>query len=237
MPEDHLSWQRPVRLFERRTLWCPTRLGALCIVLFFGVPAGWWFMYGESFLSLTERLPAEVLVVEGWIGTEGTRAAAAEFRSGGYRYVVATGSQPNDTRGWQESGWSYAQGAENELARSGIPTEEIILAPARNTERERTYESAIAVERKLQSLSIKSKCINVFTWGPHARRSRMVFAKVEGPGKEVGVISWTPSGYQALPWWSSSDRAKDLLTETAGFIFEALLNSGRGSNGILANHP
>jgi len=176
-------------------------------------------------------------VVEGWIGTNGVRAAAAEFRRGGYRYVVATGSQPNHDKGWQEPGWSYAQGAANELARSGIPTEEIILAPARNTERERTYESAIAVARKLQSLSINSKSVNVFTWGPHARRSRLVFAKVEGPGKEVGIVSWTPSSYQALPWWYSSDRTKDLLTETAGYLFEALLNSGRGSNGVLANHP
>ena len=77
-----------------------------------------------------------------------------------------------------------------------------------------------------------------------------------GPETEVGVVGWTPSGYQALPWRRSSDRAKELLTETAGYIFEALLNSGRSSwsshpelpiqqaltngpktSGIIANHP
>jgi hypothetical protein len=237
MRRDGFFWYRRLRLVQRRTVWCPTLLGTFCVALFVAAPTVWWCFYGESFLSLTERRSAEVLVVEGWIGRDGVRAAAAEFEQGGYQYVVATGSQPNDNRGWQDPGWSYARGAANELARSGIPSQKIILAPARNTERERTYESAIAVWRRLQSLSIKSKSINVFTWGPHARRSRLVFAKVEGPGKEVGVISWTPSAYQALPWWSSSDRAKDLLTETAGYIFEALLNSARGSNGIFANYP
>ena len=45
---------------------------------------------------------------------------------------------------------------------------------------------------------------------------------------KVGVVSWIPSDYQALPWWRSSDRAEDLLTET-GYLYEFLLNSGRGS--------
>jgi hypothetical protein len=237
MPEDRLPWYRRIRLFERRTLWCPTWLGTFCLIFVLVVPAAWWFIYGESFLSSTDRLSAEVLVVEGWIGTNGVRAAADEFQSGGYRYVVATGSQPDDDKGWQVIGWSYAQGAADELARCGIPREKIILAPARSTGRERTFESAVAVSRKLQSLSINSKSINVFTWGPHARRSRLVFAKVEGPETEVGAVGWTPSYYQASPWWRSSDRTKELLTETAGYIFEILLNSGRGSRGISANYP
>jgi hypothetical protein len=33
-------------------------------------------------LSLTNRLPAEVLVVEGWIGKNGVRGAVAHFRNG-----------------------------------------------------------------------------------------------------------------------------------------------------------
>jgi hypothetical protein len=37
-------------------------------------------------------------------------------------------------------------------------------------------------------------------------------------------------------WWQSSERARELLTETAGYIFEALLNSGRSVNSP-ANPP
>jgi hypothetical protein len=201
-----------------------------CVILLLVIPTVWWFLCGESFLSLTDRLPAEVLVVEGWIGASGVRAAAAEFRRGGYRYVVATGSQPDDDRGWQEPGWSYAQGAANELARSGIPMEKIIVAPARNTERRRTYESAVAVSRKLRSLSIDPKYLNVFTWGPHARRSRLVFEKVYAQHTGVGVVSWIPLAHADERWWLSSEGAKDFLTESAGYLFELFFNSGRSTN-------
>jgi hypothetical protein len=72
--------------------------------------------------------------------------------------------------------------------------------------------------------------MNVFTWGPHARRSHLVFAKVERPETDVGVVSWAPVSYRQVPWWRSSERAKEFLTETAGYVFEALFNSGRSSN-------
>jgi len=174
--------------------------------------------------------------VEGWIGSDGVRAAATEFGQRGYKYVVAAGGM-SEAKGWGQAGWSYAEGADHELIRSGIPEEKIILAPSRDTESHRTYESAVAVFRALEARGIHPKALNVFTFGPHARRSCLVFAKVLRPATEVGAVDWTPSDYQALPWWQSSDRAKDLLTETAGYLYEALLNSGRGSNRVLANQP
>jgi len=120
--------------------------------------------------------------------------------------------------------------ASRNLIRFGVPKDKIILAPATDTETQRTYESAVAVWKVLQARGMQPKALNVFTLGAHARRSRLVFAKVEEPGTKVGSISWIPSAYVAMPWWGSSERAKDLLTETAGYLYEALLNSGRGPN-------
>jgi hypothetical protein len=229
MLTDWFFTQRRLRLVQRRTLWCPTWLGSFCVALFLAAPAIWWFCFGEAFLSITERRSAEVLVVEGWIGRDGVRAAATEFVERRYRYIVATGGETIADR-WEEGGWSYAQGAANELIRSGVPADRIIVAPARDTQRQRTFESAVAVWRALQTKAIQPKTLNVFTAGPHARRSRLVFAKVEPPDTNVGVVSWAPSTYHAVPWWQSSDRAKELLSETAGYVYEALFNSGRSSN-------
>jgi hypothetical protein len=223
-----LSFRR-LRFAERRTVWCPTFLGSFCIVALPVIPITWWCNYGESFLSLTQRLPAEVLVVEGWIGRDGVRAAAAEFERGGYRYVVTTGGLTT-AKGWIEPGWSYAEGAAQELVRLGVAKNRLIVATAADSESQRTYSSAVAVRKALDSMEIQPQALNVFTLGPHARRSRLVYAKVEGRETEVGVIGWAPPSDEAVPWWRSSDRAKELLTETAGYVYEVLLNSGRGFN-------
>jgi uncharacterized SAM-binding protein YcdF (DUF218 family) len=219
---------RRLRFAQRREIWCPTWLGSFCIALVLAVPVGWWFVYGEPFLSLTQRCPADVLVVEGWIGGAGVRAAAAEFKQGPYRYVVATGGV-STAMGWEEAGRSYAERAHDELIRSAVPEDRIILAPSVDTDNQRTYESAVAVRRALAFKGIQPKALNVFTRGPHARRSRLVFAKVLQT--QVGVVGWKPPGYEAFPWWRSSERAREFLTETAGYVYEALLNSGRGFGG------
>ncbi len=66
--------------FRKRTIWWPTWLGFASIFAVVGaVTAVWWFE-GEKFLSLTERQPADVLVVEGWISTPEINAAAVEFK-------------------------------------------------------------------------------------------------------------------------------------------------------------
>ncbi len=155
-----------VPLLRRRTVWWPTWIGWALIAVGIAIPGVWWSLSGESFLSLTERLPAEVLVVEGWIGYDGVRAAAAEFERGGYEYVVTSGGTTFGR--WDESPSSFAEMAERELIRSGVPKDRIIVAPSKFTESGRTYESAVAVFHALRARDIRPKALNVFTFGPHA---------------------------------------------------------------------
>ncbi|MBV9105040.1 MAG: YdcF family protein [Verrucomicrobia bacterium] len=215
-----------LRLVQCRTIWWPTWVGWLCILLLLVIPVVWWCICAESFLSLTRRLPAEVLVVEGWIGDDGIRASAGEFERHRYQYIVASGGPSFDR--WDEGHLSYAEMAERELIRAGVPKDRIIVAPARDADHQRTYVSALAVSRALEARAIQPKRLNLFTLGAHARRSRLIFAKALRSGTDVGVISWVPYCNAAVPWWRSSERAKNLITETVGYMFEILLNSGRG---------
>jgi uncharacterized SAM-binding protein YcdF (DUF218 family) len=209
------------------TVWKPW-IGWCLLAAGLVISGFWWTLDGESFLSHTDRLPAEVLVVEGWIGRNGVRAAATEFEQRGYEYIVTSGGPALEH--WEENPLSYAEMADRELIRSGIPKERIIVAPSKSSQTRRTYESALAVSDALQRRNIKPKAFNVFTLGSHARRSRLVFAKVEGPLTKVGVVAWTPTDIGSDPWWRSSERTKDLITETVGYAFEVLLNSGRPTN-------
>ena len=213
------------RLFRRRTLWCPTWLGwALLLVGIGGFGSLWWFQ-GEAFLSLTAREPADVLVVEGWIGAAGVQEAVTEFKFGGYHTIVATGSLTGES--WDKRRWSYAIEAEQQLLRAGIARDQVILAMPNETQRQRTHAMAVAAEEALRAQGIRPTSVNVFTRGPHARRSRLVFAKVFGPEVKVGVIAWLPPGYESTAWWRSSERSDDFLKESVGYLYELLLSSGR----------
>jgi hypothetical protein len=216
------------RFIQRRTIWWPTLPGWLILLGLFSAPLLWWWFEGESFLSRTERLPAAVLVVEAWIGREGVHAAKAEFDRSGYDFVITTGA-PIENR-WAKQPWNFAEFSGRELIALGISPDKIIVTQLGETKTQRTFESAVAVRHALAAKNLHPAAVNVLTIGAHARRSRLIFAKVLGPEIRVGVISYTPSTQMYGPWWKSSDRAEDLLKETVGWLFEALLNSGRTSN-------
>jgi hypothetical protein len=204
-------------------------LGLLLIVVILVTPVIIWLCFWEeSFFSLTRRLPADVLVVESWIGPDATRAAGEEFQHGDYKYVVAIGDLiaeliPDDHL-------SYAETARQELMQSGIANERIILASTGEIKRDRTFKAAVAAWQALESRGVHPTTVNVFALGPHARRSRLVYEKVFAPGVPVGVIAFVPSEYRSEPWWLSRERIRCLVKETVGYPFELLLNSGRISN-------
>src|SRR6266404_8562636 len=144
-----MKWIAGLRLVRRCTVWFPTGLCSVCIASLLSIAVGWWFICGESFLSLTKRLPADILVVEGWIGRAGVRASAEEFEKGAYQYIVATGGLSSGR--WEDEPASYAEMAVAEMRRFGIPKDKIVLAAAKCTESHRTFESAVAVWRALQA--------------------------------------------------------------------------------------
>lgn len=217
--------RRHFRFVQRKTVWVPTWLGWLTVlVVGFGTLSFWMFC-GEAVLSATHREGAEILVVEGWIGMPGVRAAKAEFDSGGYKYIVTAGGMTNNR--WGSQRWNYATLTRDYLVRLGVPADRVLPAPARDTNKQRTWESAMGVKAALAPLSKEHHMVNVFTLGSHARRSRLVFEKVLGATASVGVIGWLPSSESSRRWWNSSERALDFLKESVAYPLELFFSSGR----------
>jgi uncharacterized SAM-binding protein YcdF (DUF218 family) len=212
------------RLIKRRQVIWPTVWGWLLLILIFALPTTVWLLRGEDFLSQTSKQqPAEILVVEGWIGNQGLELAAREYQEGGYKLAVGTGSFSGEK--WDDRRWNYGIVAAQKLAHYGVPKDKILCAPARDTESDRTYESAVATADALQKAGRHPTRVNILTRGSHARRSRLVFARILGSGYEVGVISWHPPGYDDERWWNSSERAKAFILETMAWAHELLFNS------------
>jgi len=217
------------RFFRPRQIWWPTFLGWLILVIVFLAPLMGWFFGGENFLATTRREVSEVLVVEGWIGYEGVEAARKEFEQGGYRLIVTAGGPTNNV--WGRQKWNAVLAREH-LIRLGVQPDQVLEAPIQYSESHRTFESAAEVVRTLQAHNRHPSAINIFTAGPHARRSRLVYAKAFASETKVGVIAWVSPMQPPGAWWQSSERASSLLKETAAWLFELLLNSGRSSNSI-----
>lgn len=215
-------------LWKRSTIWVPTLAGWIVICALLLGPVVLWAFFGERFLCVTERKSRTVLVVEGWIGVEGVREAKVQFNERGYEYIIATGHLSGEP--WHQKRWSYAEEAEEQLLRMGIPREKLIIAVPRELEVHRTFETAAAVRRTLESRNIHPDAIDVFTRASHGRRSRLIYAKAFSGYCDVGVISWLPPTYAELPWWTSSVRTLELIKETGAYFFELLLNGGRTSN-------
>ncbi len=210
--------------FEKRTLWWPTKFGWLCLLSPPVALLVLWVFWGEAFLARTARVPADTLIVEGWIGREGMSVAKHEFEQGGYRFLVVTGGMSGQL--WAAHRWNFAVAAQEELLRLGFPGEKLLAAPCEDLDSQRTYESALAAKRKLEAAGYHPAGVNVMSRGTHTRRTRLVYARVFSSTR-VGCISWHPLGALTKAWWESSERAKELMNETLGYFYEALLGSCR----------
>ncbi len=173
-----------LRLARKQLVWWPTAAGWCCLLALPVAGLLLWVGKGERFLAATARENAEVLVVEGWIGREGMHAAREEFERGGYQYLPATGGYTGE--GWMDRRWSYAEMAGRELLRLGVPRDRLLIAQAPESDAQRTYQTARAAGRVLAEQGLRPRAINVLTRGTHARRSRLIYAKVMGPSVRVG---------------------------------------------------
>lgn len=211
-------------LLQRRVVWWPTKAGWALLLLLLACPMLLWAIYGERFLSVTNRQPADILIVEAWIASDGAHAAAAEFTSGKapYQYIVAVGGLSGER--WTKRRWSYVTAVERELRRQGVPAERIITAETADVENQRTQETARTALRAMVKHGLRPKAVNVFTRGAHARRSQMIFTQAFGTHTPVGVVCWSPDQPGVQEWWNSSDCASEFLKETVACGYEFVVH-------------
>ena len=214
-------------LFNVKPVPLPTRLGWVSIFLLAPLLIGLVIVNAESFLAVNESTASGTLIVECWIGKPGLEAASKEFLAKNYCHLVLVGGIVESK--WGTDTWNYTEFAK-ELVRKAqpeIPEEKILTVTNDFMIRNRTHSSAIAVFSSLQRKGLAIDNINVVTEGAHARRSWLVYSRVFNEIDEVGVISWQPLPRYQGKWYNSSERAKLVLTEYIGYLYEKLLYSGR----------
>ena len=217
------SKQRCFGLVHRKQVWALTWRGRLLLLLAL-MGGGFVLLYTvHPFLAVNAPVDSPIIVLEGW---------ATDYIATGY-----VAGCPSDTMIYTVGGPTtlnphslnisdtYASVARGLLLEAGLPASRVQMVPCRDTQRDRTYSSAIALRDWCQTNHVELRAINVATSGTHARRSRLLFEKAFGPSVKVGIISLPRQTYNARRWWLYSEGFKDVVSEGAAYLYVRFLFS------------
>jgi uncharacterized SAM-binding protein YcdF (DUF218 family) len=182
-------------------------VGALCITNVY------------SFLAITHRVGANILVVEGWLNEHAIRAAVKEFQGNHYQRVFTTGGPVKGTGGYTNDFMTSASVGADLLIKNGLANGSVQMVPSRVMDRDRTYGSAVALRNWFRDHNMAVSSIDVVTEDVHARRTRLVFQKALGDTVAVGVIAIPSPDYDAKHWWRYSDSVREVIGESIAYIY------------------
>ena len=194
----------------------------LLLMMLVGLAFTAW-MEAYPFLARQAPVPAEVLVVEGWVSDELLVQAAGWAESNGVAVLVATGG-PIELGSYLTKWKTYAEMTKARMAELGLGAKfELAAVPAEKVRRGRTRESARALRA---AMGPELVAFNVASEGPHARRSWRAFRDEFAGQAEVGSVALEPLAYTDDDWWRCSEGVRAVISEAIAFAYDLL--PGRG---------
>jgi len=177
------------------------------------------FNHLYNFLSVNAPLPqADLLVVEGWLPDYGIEAAIAQFEQKSYQKVVTTGLPLS--RGYYLAEYkTYAELSAATFQALNFNSDQLVAVPGAKVIKDRTYHSALALRDWLSTTELEVNSIDLFSFGPHTRRSWLLFKQALEPKVKVGAIAVEPLDYDPDSWWQSSEGVRSVLSETIAYIY------------------
>ncbi len=171
-----------------------------------------------AFLAPNAPVGARVLVVEGWLGPEELEQVIQTFKNGKYERIVTTGGPVTGWLGVNHE-TDYAKLAADYLAHHGVSRDLISAVPAPKSAQERTFLSAVMFRESTQRLGISLDSVDVFSSGPHARRSRLLFQMALGQKVRIGVLSARPGEFDPDAWWRTSAGVEQMFFQSFGYLW------------------
>ena len=174
------------------------------------------------FLARQAPVPAETLVVEGWVSDDLLAQAAGWAESNGVKRIVATGG-PIELGSYLASFRTYAEMTRARMEALGLGAKfELAAVPAEKVRRGRTRESA----RALKAAGAAAGAFNVASEGPHARRSWRAFRDEFAGQAQVGSVALEPEAYGRDDWWTCSEGVRSVISEVVAYGYDVLAGSG-----------
>lgn len=209
-------------LVVKREAWCLTWRGWALLVTLSTFVFLMSVRYCGSFLTFNRPIPADVLIVEGWLPDYALKGAAEEFQRGRYRYIITAGS-PLIGGYFNSEAKSSAHLAATALIRLGLATNLVVPVPGPAVLRERSLSHAKAVKDWIEEKDPSLRRVNVYSLGVHARRTCLLFERVLGNKIEVGSIAHVDAAYDLDRWWKTSQGFRTVTEEALGYMWARLI--------------
>ena len=162
------------------------------------------------FLNVTDPVNGNVLIIEGWLSGKVLIEAAREFKKGDYSFCLITGKA------------FFLPSAMNMLHKQGISLDSIRFVESDMKSRHRTYHMALAARNWLRENDQSIKAVNIFTGGPHGRKSWVIFRRVFGKEYSVGIISSKTWFFNPNSWWESKRGIRSVGRYGVGYLYGLL---------------
>jgi hypothetical protein len=205
-------------LIERRERWVLKGRGWFILIISMAVILYLILTAIHPFLSVNDPVEGDILVVEGWITDYALEKAISEFKGHNYNLLVTTGT-PLSIGSYLSKYESYAEVAAATLKQLGFDEELIEVVSAPTVRTDRTYASALALEKWLSNSNMSVKALNIYTLGTHARRTRLLFKKALNDKMAIGVIAADDISYNSEKWWKSSTGVRKVISETIAYFY------------------
>jgi len=205
-------------LFDRKERWSLSWRGRVIVTSALLLVSALVLTGVYPFLAITQRVDANILVVEGWINEYAIRAAVKEFQSNHYQRVFTTGGPVEGTGGYINDFMTSASVGADLLRKAGVPEQSLQMVPSRVMDRDRTYGSAVALRNWFRDHNMVVRSVNVMTEDMHARRTRLLFEEALGKSITVGIIAVPNPDYDARRWWRYSDGVREVIGESIAYI-------------------
>ncbi len=196
----------------------PTWQGCLLFVLVGALLTVGIGRHLHACLSMNEVVPGGVMAVEGWGSDFLLREAFEEFNRGHYQKIYVTGG-PLEEGALLSEYKTFAQRGAAVLVKLGAPTNLVQAVPAELVRADRTFASARAFRTWADKHNVVLQKVQVISEGPHARRSRLLFAKALGRNVEVGVTAVPVQDYDPDHWWRSSAGVRGVIAELLAYVY------------------
>jgi len=212
-----------MKLIERKECWRITLIGWLGFFAF-GVLFLLLFLFTiHPFLAPTKPVAADILIQDNFLLDYGLKELSDEFRSKNYSLIISAGVQLS--QGGPFAAEYKTQGLLSAaiLKKFGIHEKAIVPIIPKPVKRNRTFASALAVKNWLAQNNIQPKGINIFSIGPHSRRSWILYKEAMGKEIPVGIIACENRKYDPKRWWKTSGGVRTILDETIAYLYAKLL--------------